>query len=383
MYKDIVLLSTADWSNPFWTNKQHVAVALAGLGYRVFYVDSLGLRKPSASPQDLKRIFTRLKRAFKAPHQVQPNIWVWSPIILPFQNILLVRKFNRLVLSAWLSFYLKKLNFDTKILWTYNPLTTKLIDVKNYEKVVYHCVDNIKAQPGMPVQVLENSEIDLLKKASVVYVTAHELYESRKAYNSNIHYFSNVADFNHFYRAMDSDTVVPKDLANIPAPRVGFVGALSGYKVDFSLLKKAAEELPHVSFVLIGKVGEGDPWTNVSELEKIDNVHFLGPKSYDMLPGYLKGIDVSILPNLINEYTDSMFPMKFFEYLAAGKPVVSVNLKSLGDFSDTCFLSKDSREFIDNLEVALKDPNYNYADRISLAKSHTYDTRMKKMLAVL
>lgn len=106
--KDIVLLSTAEWDNPFWTNKQHVAIALAKLGYRVLYIDSLGLRRPSASRQDFIRILKRLKKALNAPCEVKTNIWVWSPVLLPFQSISWVRRINKIFLSSWLHFWQKK-----------------------------------------------------------------------------------------------------------------------------------------------------------------------------------------------------------------------------------------------------------------------------------
>src|SRR3989304_188571 len=92
---DVVMLSTADWDNPFWTNKQHVAVQLAASGYRVFYIDSLGLRRPSASAQDTKRIFRRLQKSVTGPRKVWENIWVWSPFVIPLQKYGLIRRLNR------------------------------------------------------------------------------------------------------------------------------------------------------------------------------------------------------------------------------------------------------------------------------------------------
>ena len=148
-------------------------------------------------------------------------------------------------------------------------------------------------------------------------MTAEGLLKSRRLVNSNTHYFSNVADYAHFARARESMTDLPGDLAALPTPRIGFIGAISGYKLDFPLLRKIAMAHPEWSVILIGKVGEGDPWTDVADLRSIPNIHFFGPRPYALLPGYLKGFDVAILPSAINEYTAGMFPMKFFEYLAA------------------------------------------------------------------
>lgn len=378
--KDIVLLSTADWSNPFWTNKQHVAVQLAKRGHKVFYIDSLGLRRPSASKQDISRIVRRIKRAIQPPHQVRENIWVWSPVVLPFQGYNFIRRFNNLFLNRLLGFWLNYLGIQLEILWTYNPLTTQLLDIKDYDKVVYHCVDEIKAQPGMPVATLEALEKELVRKSDIIFTTSPKLLKERKKWNSNTHYFPNVADFDHFFKALNQETVIPDDLANIPAPRIGFIGAISGYKVDFNLIRYVAEKRPDWSIVLIGQVGEGDPWTDLSIIDGIPNVFLLGPRSYKDLPKYLKGFDVALLPNIINEYTESMFPMKFFEYLASGKPVVSVDLPALQDFQKIAFLAKKTDEFVERVNEALTGDISPLKERLAVAREYTYEKRTEKMM---
>jgi len=383
MKEDIILLSTAEWDNPFWTNKQHVAKELAKRGHRVFYIDSLGLRRPSATSQDLRRIIKRVKKAFQPPREVQKNLWVWSPILLPFQSKSWVREINYTILNRWLNFWLKRLKFKKDIFWTYNPMTTKVFDTKLYKKLIYHCVDEIKAQPGMPTKIIEQAEIELVKQADFIFTTSKKLYDTRKRWNENTFYFSNVADFNHFAKARQKDTIIPDDLKNIPTPRIGFIGAISGYKIDFKLIEFLAKKHSNYSFIFIGKVGEGDPWTNIDNLKKLDNIYFLGAKPYDKLPNYLKGIDVAILPNNINEYTNAMFPMKFFEYLSAGKPIVSVDLLALQDYKDICYLSKDYNEFSYNLQRVLEDINYNLKDRLELAKQFTYESRTNKMMHII
>lgn len=381
--KDIVLLSTAEWDNPFWTNKQYVAVELAKRGHKVFYIDSLGLRRPSVSSQDLNRIFKRVKKAFQKPKKVRDNLWVWSPILLPFQSKPWVRKFNYFLLNRWLNLWLRKLNFEKDIFWTYNPLTTKLFDTKGYKQLIYHCVDEIKAQPGMPVEILEEAEEELTTLSDFVFATSIKLYETRKVWNDDTYYFSNVADFNHFKKAREESTPIPEDLSKIPSPRIGFIGALSGYKIDFKLLEYLANKHTDYSFVLIGTIGEGDPWTNIDSLQKLSNIYFLGPKAYSELPAYLKGFDIATLPNNINDYTDSMFPMKFFEYLAAGKPIVSVDLPSLQEYKDICFLSGTYENFSNNIEKALNNIDYNIEERLSLAKEFTYEKRTEKMMKTI
>lgn len=380
---DIILLSTADWDNPFWTNKQHVAVELARMGHRVLYINSLGLRRPSASASDLKRIVRRLFKAARAPQKISENLWVWSPIVLPWHNKPVVRRLNRALLSAGLWAWSSTLKFKQPWLWTYNPLTTEFFDLTKFSCRIYHCVDEIKAQPGMPVELLEATEKDLVQQSDIVFTTSPKLTETRKYWNGNTHFFPNVADYHHFNDALDSDTVIPADLDALPQPRIGFIGALSGYKVDFKLIRQIAEAHPDWSVVLIGEVGEGDPWTDSTLLEDLDNLHLLGPRAYKELPSYLKGIDVAVLPNHINEYTDAMFPMKFPEYLAAGCPVVSVDLKALRDFSHVVVTARTPEGFIAAIEQTLSGDAPPLEERLNVAREHTYKIRTQRMLGLI
>ena len=381
--QDIVIVSTADWDNPFWTNKQHVAVQLARLGHRVLYIDSLALRRPSATVRDLRRIGKRLLKAARPPAQVRETLWVWSPIVLPLHRFAIVRRLNRFLLGVGLRLWMARLGLRRDMIWTYNPLTMALFDIQRFAKTVYHCVDEIKAQPGMPADILGRAEEQLARAVRIVFVTSPALARSRRVWNANTHYLPNVADFDHFSRALDPDLAVPADLTKLPGPKLGFIGAISAYKVDLELICEVAAARPDWSLVLIGSVGEGDPWTDARILSRFPNIHLLGPRPYQSLPAYLKGFDVALLPNTLNDYTANMFPMKFFEYLAAGKPVVAVDLDAVRDYADTVCIAKSGHAFIAGIEDALQGAAAPLAKRLALAREHTYEERTAKMLEMI
>jgi len=381
--KDVVLLSTADWDNPFWTNKQHVAVELSRRGHRVLYIDSLGLRRPSVSTRDLKRILGRMRKALREPREVRHGVWVWSPLALPLHGNPVSRSATRRLLEHGLDQRLRALGMRRQWLWTYNPLTCRLLDLSSFERRIYHCVDEISAQPGMPVGVLRSAEEELSRAADIVFTTSRTLADTRGRWNVRTHYLPNVADYEHFSSAMTNETGVPKDLTRIKEPRVGFIGAISGYKIDFNLIRAVAQTRPDWSIVLIGSVGEGDPWTDVSPLEGLPNIHVLGPRPYADLPAYSKGFNVALLPNRINEYTDAMFPMKLFEYLASGCPVVSVNLKAIRDYANVVTIAHSTSEFIEKIASVLAGIVPPLSLRLAVARQHTYVTRMDRMLELL
>ena len=158
---DFIVLATADWDHPLWTNKQHTAVSLAALGHRVLYVESLGLRPPRKGTADLPRILKRLRRVARPPRQVQRGIWVWSPLVLPGASHPLARRLNRVLVRGGLQLMRRWLGLQNPILWTYNPLTLEVLSLTSFAASVYHCVDRIQAQPEMPEWRIERAEQQL------------------------------------------------------------------------------------------------------------------------------------------------------------------------------------------------------------------------------
>ena len=383
--RDILLVSTADWDNPFWTNKQHVAVELARQGRRVLYVESSGLRRPSLSARDLLRIGRRLARALRPPREVRPGLWVWSPAVLPWQGSRVVRRLNRIALRAGLALAARHVGFHPRTLWTYSPVTPELYDLGRFCRIVYHSVDDVAAQPGMPAVAIGQAEATLVRRADLVFTTSPLLRDRHAAAGAQRCVFlPNVADADHFGSALAPGVAVPDDLAAVPAPRIGFIGAVSGYKLDFGLIREVALARPACSFVLVGQVGEGDPWSDVSLLRGVANLHLFGPRPYAALPAYLAGMHAAILPSAANAYTAAMFPMKLFEYLAAGRPVVATPLPALAGFAHLLLVAPPQAEaFAAALDRALAGAGPSLDVRLAAARAHTYPGRTRDMLARL
>jgi glycosyltransferase involved in cell wall biosynthesis len=385
---DITLLSTADWDQPLWTNKQHVACELAALGQRVLYVESLGLRslravRPGAKA-DGRRVWRRLRRALGRPRQVRPNLWVWSPLVVPGAAGGLALQLNRWLLRWGLTRAQRSIGWRRDCLWTYSPMTLAVLPNLDYGQVAYHCVDAIQAQPEMPAAAISHWEQLLCRRADQVFVTSPALLRSLSPLNRRTRYYPNVADGAHFAKAMDPGLPIAVDLVEIPEPRLGFVGAVSGYKLDLPLLVDLARRRPEWSLVLVGPVGEGDPSTDVSVFQGLANVHLLGQRPYTSLPAYLKGFQVGLLPLGFNAYTQAMFPMKFFEYLAAGLPVVASAIDALQPYGDLAQLVPATPEaFEQAIATALAGGGPNREQRLAGAAAHTYRRRTEAMLADL
>ncbi|MGP9813727.1 glycosyltransferase [Rhodopseudomonas sp. NSM] len=383
--KPVVLFSTADWDSPYWTNKQHIASRLADRGYRVLYVETVGIRRPGINALDARRIAARLRRGTAPIREVRPNLWVFSPLTIPLGHRFgPISRFNHWQLEHRVRSWLRAQNAAHPIVWTYHPYMLGAASAVRPSAIVYHAVDDLGAIPGVDRTEFESVERRLLERADHVFVTSLALDEHcRKIAGARTHYFNNVADIEHFGAARRGRPL-PTDLAEIPGPRLMYVGALSNFKIDFGLLAALAKARPDWHLVFIGEEREGQRDETIAELRAMPNAHFLGWRPYAQLPDYLRGADVALLPQLINDYSRSMFPMKFFEYLAAGRPVIATALPALRDFAAIHRVAHGVAGFEVQVEHALQRPAEGVLplDHPVLT-ANSWEARLDAMIAII
>ena len=378
--RDILLFSTADWDNPFRTNKQHMAALFAKRGYRVLYVDSLGLRRPTLSGRDLKRIVRRLCKAIPIARQVQPNLWRISPIVLPFHVSAMARKFNTRLMQMTIRWHLRVLGMQRPLIWTYNPLIADICANIPNSGIVYHCVDDLGAAPHIDRATIGIGEEALGKMAELCFTTSPLLLDRMQALFPRVVYEPNVCD-QAFFETARTALTEPMELAAIPRPRLLFIGALSEYKLDYSLLQAIANRYPEAHWVLIGPIGEGQPDSRKPPVQP--NIHVLGPSAYGRLPYFMAHCDAAVLPATRNAYTDAMFPMKFFEYLAAGLPLVATRLPALTEFEHLYFSADSEEEFLANIKRVLGGERRDSEAIDQACRHHSWEARFARMEAVL
>src|SRR5258705_3580684 len=256
--RDIILFSTADWYSKYWTNKQHIASQLAARGDRVLYVETVGLRLPVLNAADAKRIVSRLKSGLSPIAEVSDNLWRLSPMTIPFgHQSSVIAGFNQLQLTTRIKRWISGNGVVAPLVWTYHPYMLDAARSINPSKFIYHCADDLGAMPGIDRNSFDQAECKLLAEADVIFTTSHRLQERCAAIaGAWSHYFGNVADISHFAPAR-AFQALPPEFARIPGPRLGYVGALSDFKVDFDLLTAIVEKRPDWHLVLIGDERHG------------------------------------------------------------------------------------------------------------------------------
>jgi glycosyltransferase involved in cell wall biosynthesis len=378
--RDIVCVGFADWDTELWTNQHHLMSRLAREN-RVLFVESLGLRRPQLAGRDLARIRQRLRRGL-APPRAADGLHVLSPLVLPFHGHRAVRAINRRLLPALVRRATRRLGLQRPILWAYVPQAEALIDALEPSLVVYHCVDDIAAQPGIDAASFQAAERRFAARADLVLASAPALAARLRTISSNVLDAPNVADTELFARAL-SPGGGDAAMAALPSPTIVFTGAIVATKLDVPLLLALARGRPHWSFALVGPVGPGDPRTDVSALAAQPNVHLLGLRPYRELPDVLREADAGMIPYARNELTDSIFPMKVYEYLAAGLPVVATPLPALAEIPQVR-TAPDADGIAVLLEQAIaQDSPERRAERSRAAAAHSWDRRLQEIAVAI
>jgi glycosyltransferase involved in cell wall biosynthesis len=374
--RDIVCIGSADWATELPIN-QHQLMGRLAAENNVLFVESLGLRRPQLAGRDLSRLWRRLRRGLRGARPAD-GLHVLSPLVLPLHSKAAVRALNRWLLRLQVKRAARKLGMDKPILWAYVPQAEAVVDVLDPSLVVYHCVDDVAAQKGVDAESFRAAEERFARRAELVLASAPALAERMRTLSDHVLYAPNVADTGTFATALEPGPV-DAAIEELPRPRLVFQGAIVATKLDVELLAKAAELRPEWSIVLVGPRGAGDPTGDLSPLDRAPNIHMIGPRPADDLPRVLRGADVGLIPYAINDLTRSVFPMKVYEYLAAGLPVLATPLPAL-DGVEGIETVASVKELLDvcERELAVESPERRQ-ERSSAAVSHSWEARIKEI----
>lgn len=326
--------------------------------------------------------------------KVGDNLFIYRPWILLnihiAAKISIFRKINFSWIKMQLDKVLNKNNFrlDFLITWITDPFQEDYLNVRDGDLTVFDCYDEYAEQSHNSIfrnkyELLER-ERRIVKKVDMTFVVSRILYENNRRYSNSIHIIPNAVDTKHFGQAIKQSTLVAKDIQDIPAPVIGFLGNLSD-RIDIDLMDWLAERNKTWSFVLVG--GNDDYMKQGERLKAFGgkkNVYLLGNKPYDYLPGYLKAFDVCMIPFRENDlFSLSCSPLKAYEYLATGKPIVSTNLPGVLPLKSFIRIAKSKEEFEKHIKGALKEKPELHEKRIKIAQAHSWKIRAEEVVGIL
>lgn len=383
---DFLCISTTGWDE-IWGSRQQIMLRLAKAGHRVLFVErQLGWEHIIRYPEFRRMAFQQ--HHIQPPKKIQENLWRWQPpLVLPGRYYSAsLNHFGQIRLVAQLRPVLQQLGFKTPILWMYPPQSAPLIGKFGEWLSIYHCIERFSGeQRGLKKKVMTMQENGLLSKADLVFTHSlglKQLYGPlcRKP----IELVASAADVEHFQAEID----VHPMMAGIPQPRLAVMGTLDT-RIDFELLISIANSRRDWHLVLIGQLKRTSAGS--SSLLSLANVHFLGPQPYSVLPALLIGADIGLVPYRITEMTRFINPLKAYEYLACGIPVISTQLPELEILSPWVQiipvkenLPSFYSHFIDGIESALQADNSSIRkERRASASQFSWDFRVERIMEII
>lgn len=360
---DVICFSIIDWDFR-WQRPQQLMSRFADAGHRVFVFKTTEFLRPG-------------DRKFQLA-QLRDNVWeitLAPPVVIDVYAGAIAPETTR-----WFSEALDELRRTLGIV-----CAVSIVQVATWHevavearrrfgwRVVYDCMDEWDSFPGMKPELLAAEE-RLVSEADLLTVSARRLFEKWKGHHSRVELVRNATDFDHF-----AAPVSERFLERVKRPIIGYFGAIAAW-FDVELLASVAAQRPGYSFVLIGGVFDVD----VTSLEKLPNVHLAGQQPYSRMPAYLHEFDVCTIPFVLNEITAATDPIKFYEYVSLGKPVVSTHMPELEPYRDALYLADDADDFLEKLDAAVveDDPALN-RKRVELALANTWPARTTAMLGMI
>ena len=378
---DILCFSSSDWHGK-WGSRQQVMLRFARRGYRVLFVERLvGLEHLWRYPDIRQRKAHRWREGLR---QMQDNLWIVSlPPLFPGRYYsLTIARWNQRLAARWARPYPTRLGFRDPILWVYRPEDGGLFGHFEEHLTVYHCIDEFAANTiGRKQRIITALEWETLCQVDIVFANSLLTYENKRHFTPHTYRIPSGADVEHFAQALDPATSVHPAIAAIPHPIAGYIGNINN-KLDIPLLVTVAAHLPDWQFVFVGQ-----PYLQSVDLRLLQgqsNVHFLGRFPFTEVPALVKGMDVCLLPYAKTEFARYRSPLKLYEYLAGGKPVVSTDHPEAREFSkwvEVAFTPQEFAAFVTKAKE--KDSPERQLRRAELAQQHSWDRRVDEMEQII
>jgi len=378
----IVYIATNPW-NDIW-RRRHQIISRIAKNNKVLWVEPpLNIFSSSA----VSRIkLKRLLEFFWKPREEIKNIFILPLInIFPFNRFSVIKKLNRSIYLFFLKKTIKSLELTNPILWvTFNWRFEHFIDELEEKYVVYDCFDKctgfVAANDLEIRKQIQGWEKKVSECSTVIFAASEILRKRLLKFNKNVFTVPNGVDFDHFKKALDSDTEIPFDIKGINRPIIGEMGVIAKATFDIDIINFIAVNRPNWSIVIIGPILSNISKSKIIKLKKCENVHFLGIKEVKLLPNYLKAIDVGLMTfNIDDELIKVMTtPNRLFEFMAAGKPIITTRLYGIEKYNDILKVAYRKSDFIPLIEQYLKENSNELVNkRIEIAMDNTWERRVE------
>lgn len=376
----IIFLSMENWDE-VWRRNQFVCAGLVrrNPGLRILFV-GLAL---DVSHAIRTRNLSALKKQGLQTAADYPAITLLRPVKWLPNSITLGRKFNEAALRRQVRRQAAALGMQSPLLWLNPHYAEHLAGTMGESAVIYDITDDWTQLSQSPRErdLVTRQDRDLCQKADAVIVCSQRLYELKQVLAKRVELIPNGVDVGHYVGALESDEPAAPETSGWTAPVFGYTGTLHPDRVDVNLVAELAKAFPEGTVALVGPDYLDDAARSI--LNREPNIILTGPVPYTRLPYYVKKFDVCITPHLMTAFTESLNPIKLWEYLAIGKPVVSTDVAGFRDYPELVRIAQNTEDFIQLSQEALLEGDTLAAIRRTHARKHSWDARLDQVESVL
>lgn len=363
---DIVFFSPDQWNPNRWARKQMFAYLLQSYANKVIYsVDhrSSGIKSPELH---------KISRNFYLYNQgVDGNPWHNDTKKTATKNML--QLFDKLKICPQFIISYQHSN--------YIMAKDVVNSMSSGCQIIYDLTDDWTNFPGFTQEQVNkriSQEEEAITGANIVFAVSKRLFEWGKSLNPNTYYLPNATDFATMKTTIESGPI-DDDICNLGNPVLGYTGRITPWRIDWPLLEMIADMEEKPSLVMIGELHQ-DSLPLKEKLLSRKNVHFLGPREYYSLPTFYRGFDVCILPHSVDKQTESMDPIKLYDYLGSGKPIVSSAVGEARKFSNAIKIAENHSHFLSLLREQWNKSNHNPEPQMEMASRCSWPVRTQELV---
>ena len=312
----------------------------------VMYVNSLGMRMPRMTEGSMffKRVHRKWKSFRRGLVEVRPNFHVFSPTALPGKvGMTMSKRF----LIYQLHKAAKKLGMKNPLIWVACPPGVEVVDDLQHAGMVYQRTDRFESFKNVDPELIKSFDKRLKRDSDMTVYCSTSLFEEERDDCKYASFIDHGVDYTPFSEAGRDPSSEPDDVKEIARPRVGFVGGVDIHTFDPPLFETVVKLLPDVQFIVVGGTTLDEPWFD------LPNVHMMGQRLYEEVPGYMAANDVLIMPWNKSEWIKACNPIKLKEYLAVGRPVVTTWFDELVNYDGYVTVAKEADDFAQAIRDAL------------------------------
>ena len=380
----IIFLGGSDW----WTHPPSSGVQilqeLSRHENECLYINHIPLRMPHPGKRaSWRRYLNKIKSFSMFLRKGRDRIWVLTPVFLPFfgtkRRILGINEY----LLLWQIHLAKRIlgwGQSRPIIISATPSAAILLPrLKNKKASIYYLCDKYDTYRDISNRTLiKTLDKIVVRHSDALFCTSKAIYRLYVDLHPRCYYVPHGYD-PVFRKVFDDSLNRPREMVGLQPPIIGYFGSLTESN-DQDILEYCAIQRPNWNFVLIGEL-----ISDFSRLQRLKNVHFLGKKPIKELPSYGKFFDVCIMNWKMNEWMHYCSPVKTKEYLAMGKPVVSIPIPEVVDtFSDLISIAATPAEFLQKIEWELKnDSEIRRNRRIAKVWNDTWDQKVREISDII